>query len=90
MTTQESLPDYEERKEQFRKVRLRILDILYSVSPGRLTSEEIGILYLKRYNHLPTIDNRLRELRLGHLVDSGSSKESRRLMWGLTDDWNKK
>jgi len=88
MTSQSSLPSYEERKEQFRKVRLRILDILYSVSPGRLTCEEIGVLYLKRYGHLPKIGNRLRELRQGHLVDSVSN--GKRLMWGLTGDWKKR
>jgi len=88
--SQSSLPSYEERKEQFRKVRLRVLDILYSVSPGRLSREEIATLYLKRYGHLPQIGNRLRELRQGHLVASVKQSDSRLLMWGLTEDWKRR
>ena len=87
--SQSSLPSYQDRKEQFRKVCLRILDILYSVSPGKLSREEIATLYLKRYGHLPQIGNRLRELRQGHLVVSDKQPDSRLLMWGLTEDWKK-
>jgi len=85
--SQSNLPTYADRKEQFRKVRLRILDILFSVSPGRLTREKIGEEYLKRYKHLPTIGNRLRELRKGGLVRSFEVAECKRLLWGLTEDW---
>lgn len=85
MSGQSSLPTYSERVEQFRKVRLRLLNMLYELSPARFTTEDLAKRYLEKYKHLPDVGRRLRELRASGLIKS--APDGRRVMWGLTEDW---
>ena len=65
--SQLSLSDYEKRMEKLAHNRALILKIV-NARPG-LTYEEIGKEFLLLYGFLPTIDNRIRELRmLGYVV----------------------
>jgi hypothetical protein len=52
---------YEERKENFAKVRALIMKIL-TVQPG-LTQERLKTAFYEQFEFMPLIDNRLRELR---------------------------
>ena len=63
------LPSYEDRKEEFAKVRQRILGILFDHWDG-LTKADVELIYIQRFKHVACIDNRLRELRKAGEVQS--------------------
>jgi predicted transcriptional regulator len=68
MSGQTALTQYEKRTANFAKHRALILKIIHA-QPG-LTTEEISKEFMLRYGFLPTIDNRLRELRAVGYVES--------------------
>ena len=75
LTQNESL--YEQRKESFEHTKARLLKII-NEKPG-LTTEQLSTVFLNNYNYLPTIDNRLRDLRKEKKVSSLSVNE--KLHW---------
>jgi hypothetical protein len=75
---QKSKSAFEDRKEEFAKVRALVLQIVKS-NPG-LSVEEISKHFLLRFGFLPRIDNRLREARQFGWVESRVEKDMR-LHW---------
>ena len=75
-------PKYEDRAEEFNRVRALIQKIVSS-QPG-LTVEDISKQFLMRFGFLPRIDNRLREARELGWVDSKIEKDCR-LHWYVKD-----
>ena len=58
---QQNLSQYQQRKENFAKVRALIMKIINEY-PG-LTQEAIKTKFYQTYGFMPCVDNRLRELR---------------------------
>jgi len=80
---------YEQRLNEFKKVKTRILAILLDFPTG-LPLHRIQEEYYRRFRHMAILDNRLRELRVEGEVESVSTEESKRLVWRLTDKWRRK
>ena len=72
---------YEDRKQDFEKVKQRLCSILLNY-PSGLTCGALTLHYIQRFQHVARIDNRLRELRKEGLVESYPS-EGGELVWKL-------
>lgn len=86
---QATLPNYEQRLEEFKKVKTRILSILLDF-PSGLTHGEVVQEYMQRFRHVALLDNRLRELRKEGEVESFHREGSATLVWRLTEKWKNK
>jgi hypothetical protein len=75
---QVELSDYEQRQQNFARVRALIMQIL-DAEPG-LTVEQITERFGARFHFFPRIDNRLRELREMDWVRSDRGSDNR-LHW---------
>lgn len=78
--TQKNQKDlYEERKAQHAHIRARLLQII-NPKPG-LTREQLQEEYFLKHGTMPTIDNRLRELRELGWVQSIEEQKDGLLHW---------
>jgi len=79
-----TVQSFEQRQQDFRKVKTRIISILLDYPSGlplNLIQEE----YYLRFRHMAILDNRLRELRVEGEVQSLTREESKRLIWRLKE-----
>jgi len=84
----QALRSYQDRLPEFQKVKTRICSILLDYRDG-LTTDQITLRYISRFNHVARIDNRLRDLRREGEVESYPSR-SGLLVWKLTEKWRRK
>ena len=86
--TNKQIDYFLKNSEQFHKVRLRLLNILY-MSDVSLTAEQIKNIYFETYGHMPRVENRLRELRKDGEIVSQYDNSLKRNLWIVSEKWVK-